>query len=136
MPPWLPHPTPVGAMEDVALEGDEFLSSHPDKAEIPIAHVKEATAFYIVKTGTPDGRQWAISKRFSAFVDLRKELCAASNPERAKVEALEFPPKKMFGGADRAVVKQRKDSLNVWLSSVLQLCASTPLCSALLSGAG
>ena len=122
-------------MEDVALEGDEFLSSHPDKAEIPIAHVKEATAFYIVKTGTPDGRQWAISKRFSAFVDLRKELCAASNPERAKVEALEFPPKKMFGGADRAVVKQRKDSLNVWLSSVLQLCATTRR-SALLSGAG
>eukprot|EP01043_Picozoa_sp_COSAG02_P040966 COSAG02_NODE_3356_length_6878_cov_14.421596_7_plen_89_part_00 len=83
-------------METVALEDRDFLESHPDHAEIPFAHIdkKSATAFYIVKTGTPDGRQWAVSKRFSAFVDLRKALCnAAINPAAKKVEAVAFPPK-------------------------------------------
>ena len=112
-------------METVALENQDFLDSHPDRAEVAIAHIvkQSATAFYIVKTGTPDGREWAVSKRFSAFVDLRKELCnAASNPEAKKVEAIPFPPKKMFGGAERAVVKERKDGLNTWMKAVMPIC--------------
>lgn len=81
-------------METVALEDRDFLDSHPDRAEVAIAHIDKATAFYIVKTGTPDGREWAVSKRFSAFVDLRKALCnAAMNPAAKKVEAVPFPPK-------------------------------------------
>lgn len=112
-------------METVALEGQDFLDSHPDRAEVAIAHInkKSATAFYIVKTGTPDGRQWAVSKRFSAFVDLRKALCnAAMNPSAKKVEAVPFPPKKMFGGAEVPVVKARKDGLNEWMKAVMPLC--------------
>ena len=84
------------AMETVALEDRDFLDSHPDRAEVAIAHIvkQSATAFYIVKTGTPDGREWAVSKRFSAFVDLRKSLCnAALNPTARKVETVPFPPK-------------------------------------------
>lgn len=52
----------------MALEGQDFLDSHPDRAEVAIAHIvkDKSTAFYIVKTGTPDGREWAVSKRFSA----------------------------------------------------------------------
>lgn len=83
-------------METAALESRDFLDSHPDHAEVAIAHIvkESATAFYIVKTGTPDGREWAVSKRFSAFVDLRKALCnAAVNPSAKKVEAVPFPPK-------------------------------------------
>jgi hypothetical protein len=83
-------------METVALEDRDFLDSHPDRAEVAIAHIvkQTATAFYIVKTGTPDGREWAVSKRFSAFVDLRKALCnGAVNPAAKKVEAVPFPPK-------------------------------------------
>ena len=51
-------------METAALESRDFLDSHPDHAEVAIAHIvkESATAFYIVKTGTPDGREWAVSK--------------------------------------------------------------------------
>ena len=59
----------------------------------------------------------------SQFVDLRKELINPKMVDKAKeVEAVAFPPKKMFGGAERAVVKERKDGLNAWMKAVLPMC--------------
>jgi hypothetical protein len=46
------------AFQQVDLGSDECgMSSLPDKVEIPLATVRDATAFYIVKTATPDGRR-------------------------------------------------------------------------------
>lgn len=110
------------AFQQVDLGSDECgMSSLPDKVEIPLATVRDATAFYIVKTATPDGRSWAVQKRFSHFEALRKALMA--DPQsRVEMEKLAFPAKKMFGGADAAVVKQRKDTLNGWMNEVLRRC--------------
>ena len=49
-------------------------------------------AYYIVKTGTSDGRAWATHKRFSEFAALRDMLLAASG-YASKINAIPFPAK-------------------------------------------
>ena len=46
--------------------------------KVPLATVQGGgnVAYYIVKTGTSDGRSWATHKRFSEFVALRTTLLA------------------------------------------------------------
>lgn len=106
-----------GAMED------SDTGSLPDRAEVAIAHiVKQAgTAFYVLKIGTSDGKEWAVSRRYSAFASLRSNLLKSTN-NRSALGAVPFPPKKFLGGADRDVVKSRKAGLTAWIRAILPLC--------------
>jgi hypothetical protein len=96
-----------------------------DTAEIPLAQILDATAFYVLKVASADGRQWAVKKRFSDFVTFREEL---SNPESrpageaSALAALAFPEKTWTGGSDKETVKARKEVLNPWISEVVKMC--------------
>ena len=68
---------------------------------------------YIFKVFTPDGRCWAISKRFSDFDNLRSDLVADGNPAVKSLSS--FPSKSWnpFSPVDDSVVTERKQQLQV-----------------------
>eukprot|EP01048_Picozoa_sp_COSAG05_P007214 COSAG05_NODE_503_length_9211_cov_44.051361_5_plen_230_part_00 len=112
----------AAAAAATAAEEPEHLVGYPDQAEVPLATVQGGgnVAYYIVKTGTSDGRSWATHKRFSEFVALRTTLLASG--QATKVGTIPFPAKSLWGGSDASRVRERTKELNTWIAAVLTLC--------------
>ena len=93
--------------------------------QVPLATVQAGVAYYIVTTGTADGRAWATHKRFSEFVAFRAELLCIRAPGDLRATAVgqvPFPAKAMWGGTDASRMRERTKELNVWMMGILKLC--------------
>eukprot|EP01043_Picozoa_sp_COSAG02_P015315 COSAG02_NODE_650_length_18912_cov_23.728698_10_plen_1024_part_00 len=110
------------------------VESQPDRVVISEAVKKQGdeekrtqTEVYMVYRMTvfaPDGEEWVIEKRFSAFKALREKLLADGNPA---VRSMTFPESAFLGsvqgqGMDDEVISKRKEMLDVWINEVLLFC--------------
>lgn len=114
------------------------VESQPDRVIIAEAVKKQGdqekrtqTEVYMVYRMTvfaPDGEEWVIEKRFSAFKALRDKLLADGNPA---VRSMTFPESAFLGsvqgqGMDDEVISKRKEVLEVWINEVLLFCPGNP----------
>jgi hypothetical protein len=85
---------------------------------------KKQYGVYIIQCKSRDGKQWVCEKRYSEFDALRKALLKDKCDKVKQLENLEHGkgkfPKKGGKSVDPAVMKARKEGLNVWLGSVMK----------------
>jgi hypothetical protein len=65
-----------------------------------------------------DDTEWDLSKRYSEFHHLQKQLLKVAGGSAQKALA-KFPPKLVFGNLKESNIAKRKFNLQVWLDSVL-----------------
>eukprot|EP01043_Picozoa_sp_COSAG02_P034093 COSAG02_NODE_2365_length_9052_cov_11.510779_3_plen_1026_part_00 len=88
----------------------------------------EVYTVYRMTVFAPDGEEWVIEKRFSAFKALRDKLLADGNPA---VRSMTFPESAFLGsvqgqGMDDDVISKRQEVLEVWINEVLLFCPGNP----------
>jgi hypothetical protein len=137
--------------ERLKAEHDE-LDYHPNKVELLVIRIDgdiEDPA-YIMKCTTPIGEIWPITRRYSSFVSLQKDLIATGNPA---VKGVPFPHKKMFSSftsgfgsffgsskpapeTTESESRQRKEQLQAWMDEVVAMCPGDKLVSMFLAKDG
>ena len=55
-------------------ESEDFGGGRPNAVDVVKTTVSRGVARYILKCGTPDGRQWLVAKRYSQFFALKDKL--------------------------------------------------------------
>ena len=75
---------------------------------------------YRVEVVPVEAQPWVVAKRFSEFGDLRAALMAIDKQGQQVLGKQEFPPKHLYGSMQEEVVAKRLDTLQAWLSVVVQ----------------
>ena len=106
----------------VAMVKRSWLPTAQMVAQATSGASEQFTAYTIV-CSAHDGGSWSVQKRYSELAALKDAI--EVQPRNAEaLKTLEFPAKtwSSWGKMDEAVIKERKDGLQLWLNHVIQRC--------------